>query len=115
MCLVLAVLAGLLGMHGPAAAPAFAAPASSHSHERQAGPPVSADGDCHDPCEGHETHAVTDCAAASVGAGPAPSPPSPAPYATGGATAAASAGAAPPAPEGGRGPPSLSQLQLLRI
>ncbi|MCC3649971.1 DUF6153 family protein [Streptomyces sp. S07_1.15] len=117
-CLVLAVLAGLLGLHGLAAAPASTALAPPHSSassgERPAGPRLSADGACHDPCGGHETHAVTDCAAASVSTGPAPSPLSPARYAVRGA-AGTPATAGPPAPRGGRGPPSLSELQLLRI
>lgn len=119
--LVLALLAGLLGMH--ALAPG-AAVADDHPHPApmaaasMATVSVSAThGDCDGAGHcgtGHVSHADTTCAAAAVSGGPAlpalvPDPvadvvrdDSPCPYAGS-------------APDDARAPPSLAELQLLRI
>ncbi|MEU0131761.1 DUF6153 family protein [Streptomyces sp. NPDC006289] len=116
--LVLAVLAGVLAMHGlaPGPTPAKAATTgSAHAmvtaHEKAA----EAAGDCLHAAggSGHVHHADATCAAAGVGASYVPHPPAAVP----GARLAAQVlppGAA-GAPEGGRAPPDLAELQLLRI
>ncbi|MFF2139189.1 DUF6153 family protein [Streptomyces sp. NPDC058193] len=115
--LVLAVLAGMLAMHGPAPGPApakTAAPGSAHAvmmgHEKAG----QAAGDCSHAAggPGHAHHADATCAAAGVGAPYAPPPPTSAP----GIPRVAQV----PAPDasgalGGRAPPDLAELQLLRI
>ncbi|MFD3717475.1 DUF6153 family protein [Streptomyces sp. NPDC058674] len=117
--LVLAVLAGVLAMHGFASGPAPAkAPAAVSGHvmatahdgaDRQvAGACSHTDGGT-----GHAEHADAACAAAGVSA----------PYAPPVLAAALDAGSVPMAPpgsasgliEGGRAPPDLAELQLLRI
>ncbi|MEU2713166.1 DUF6153 family protein [Streptomyces sp. NPDC007205] len=116
--LVLAVLAGLLGMH--ALAPGGGMGRSEHAPSaRLTGVvAVSAQDDC--PGDdghcggGHLHHADPTCASGAVNGGPqlpalAPDPvtaPAPAP---GPRSRAASA------PDGARAPPSLAELQLLRI
>ncbi|MET8922535.1 DUF6153 family protein [Streptomyces sp. NPDC004623] len=116
--LVLAVLAGMLAMHGlaPGPAPAKAAvPASAHAvmavHEKageMAGDSSHAVGR-----PGHARHADATCAAAGVGAPYAPPPLTSAPGIP--LVAQVLAPGASGAPEGGRAPPDLAELQLLRI
>lgn len=117
--LVLAVLAGIVAMHGltpdvmpaahmmPAAtmSPAAPAPAMSASctHAVRSGGP--ADGH-------HSSHADTTCAAAGTAGGPAL--PALTPALGVAAEPPVSAGAVEPA-TGGRAPPDLAELQLLRI
>jgi hypothetical protein len=115
--LVMAVLAGVLGMHGlaPGVTP------TAHSDAGRAMVMTPADGMPHaggacahtNGATGHLDHADGTCAAAGIGsayAPPAPAgalpdtPPPPAP-------SAASSGS----PRDGRAPPDLSELQLLRI
>ncbi|MEU8774494.1 DUF6153 family protein [Streptomyces sp. NPDC048606] len=167
--LVLAVLTGLLGMHGlgpggipakaPAAVaaafrPALAAATSPHDTARHAAPSHSTarhTAPSHDaarpeasphgtvvdrttpvgardaavpaaPCAcphegpggGHAEHADPTCAAPGTGAPPVLSGPAPAPGALG-APAPAAHGIAPASAVDGRAPPSLSELQLLRV
>ncbi|MFC9184510.1 DUF6153 family protein [Streptomyces globisporus] len=114
--LVLVVLAGLLAMHGLGPAPARAAAVSGgHGaltvHEgsvQAAGDRAHAAGGA-----GHAQHADVTCAAAGVGAPYAPPPPASAP----GVPTAAQVlfTSASGAPGGGRAPPDLAELQLLRI
>ncbi|MGW5306768.1 DUF6153 family protein [Streptomyces griseoluteus] len=112
--LVLAVLAGLLGMH--ALAPVGGTGHPEHAHAVHAGVVADAPGDCPDgDCGGHRLHhADPACASGAVSSGPElPKP------------VAGPAGAPEPcddprlrtgtAPDGARAPPSLAELQLLRI
>lgn len=117
--LVLAVLAGLLGMHA-------LAPGGGMGHVAHAGQvraahgtvAVAAPDDCPDAdghCGGHRPHhADPACASGAVDGGPQLPPPVPGP-----AHAAAPATCPHPgpatAPEGARAPPDLAELQLLRI
>ncbi|MFJ2292424.1 DUF6153 family protein [Streptomyces sp. NPDC087894] len=116
--LVLAVLAGVLGMHGlaPGPAPAKAAvPGIAHAvrmaHEKV--------GQTAEDCShaaggpGHAHHADATCAAAGVGAPYAPPPLTSAPGIP--LMAQVLSPGASGAPEGGRAPPDLAELQLLRI
>ncbi|GAA2392727.1 DUF6153 family protein [Streptomyces glaucosporus] len=118
MLLVLAVLTGLVAMHGPAT---VGLPGGSHTrpadvHAMPASAMAPDDAECvHSPhgTEGHPHHADSVCAAAGV-SGP---PVLPALSASA-VTTAAGALAVPRVPAdslGGRAPPSLSELQLLRI
>ncbi|MEU9558318.1 DUF6153 family protein [Streptomyces fumanus] len=117
--LVLAVLAGVLAMHGlaPGPTPAKATvPGSAHAvmmaHE-EAGP---AGGDCSHVAggpAGHTHHADATCAAAGIGAPYAP-PPLACVLGVPLSAQVLSYGAA-GATEGGRAPPDLAELQLLRI
>lgn len=113
--LVLMVLAGLLAMHGLGPAPAkVPAVRGGHSapmgHEDAARP----SGDCAHAVggAGHTKHADTTCAAVGVGAPCAPPPPASAP---GVPAAQVLVPGVSGAPEGGRAPPDLAELQLLRI
>ncbi|WP_052479706.1 DUF6153 family protein [Streptomyces sp. AVP053U2] len=123
--LVLGLLAGLFGMHGlaPGGATAVTGPhvssgphaSSAAAHEDMTGS-VSAESVCHGGRDGsgHAQHADATCSSGAVGAGPALPAPLPDPT----ARAASSAGghrSAATDPEGGRAPPSLAELQLLRI
>ncbi|MFF4268424.1 DUF6153 family protein [Streptomyces sp. NPDC001536] len=114
--LVLALLAGLMGMH--ALAPG-AAVADEHPHA----PPMAAvsvsatHGDCDGAghCgSGHVSHADATCAAAAVSGGPTLPALVPDPVATvvRDESPRAYTGSD---PEGARAPPSLAELQLLRI
>ncbi|MFI6034174.1 DUF6153 family protein [Streptomyces sp. NPDC051315] len=113
--LVLGLLAGLLGMHGLAPGGALA----DHSHARPM--TVTATVVAHDDCSGHGDcggsplhHADPTCASAGVSGGPALPALVPDPVA-----ALVRADAVRPyaavAPDGARAPPSLAELQLLRI
>ncbi|MGC9379443.1 DUF6153 family protein [Streptomyces sp. MH13] len=115
--LVMAVLAGVLGMHGlaPGATPA-AQKGADHAMVRDAadGVPHAGGGCTHtDGGSSHLDHADGTCAAAGTGSAYTPPaltgtlldpPPAPAP-------AAGLSGS----PHDGRAPPDLSELQLLRI
>ncbi|MEV5434537.1 DUF6153 family protein [Streptomyces sp. NPDC052682] len=123
---VLGLLAGLLAMHG--LAPGGAAPGHSHAgpstavaagtHEALGAAVValSVDGECPDgPCGGgHAQHADPTCASAAVSGGPVlPAlvvDPVPVPVRTETLRTYAAA-----ARDGGRAPPDLAELQLLRI
>ncbi|MGK5534139.1 DUF6153 family protein [Streptomyces sp. URMC 129] len=111
--LVLAVLTGLLAMHGLSpATPASPAsgPYAPHAPHASEDPCVHADSGH----GGHDRHADSTCAAGAVGGGLAL--PAPTPAVSGAAAEPASAGHAPVPASGGRAPPpSLSELQLLRI
>lgn len=117
--LVLAVLAGVLAMHGLSPGPApIKAPTAvgGHGvamiHEKAVHQVV---GDCShtDSGSGHADHADAMCAAASVGAPYVP----PALTSALGVTPAVAAlpGSNAGTPEIGRAPPDLAELQLLRI
>ncbi|MBT2398765.1 DUF6153 family protein [Streptomyces sp. ISL-100] len=116
--IVLAVLAGVLAMHGlgPGLAPKASAATHAHgtvmAHEEAAHQAV---GDCShtDGGSGHVNHADATCAAAGLSAPYAP-PGLPAALDTGPAPVALT-GSAAGAPEVGRAPPDLAELQLLRI
>ncbi|MFD5453431.1 DUF6153 family protein [Streptomyces sp. NPDC127100] len=115
--LVMAVLAGVLGMHGlaPGATPA------AHADAAHATMPAAAEGMPHaggacahtDGGSGHLDHADGTCAAAGIGSAYAP------PALTGAPLDGAPAAAPATVPKGssgdGRAPPDLSELQLLRI
>ncbi|MFJ8537151.1 DUF6153 family protein [Streptomyces sp. NPDC093591] len=123
--LVLGLLAGLFGMHALGPGPAIAvsshpSPSSPHHpHARAMSAPMTAampdEYVCHgaDSGGGHVQHADPTCASGAVGAGPVlPAPmPDPSGTAVAGDLDGRSVAAA---PEGGRAPPSLAELQILR-
>ncbi|WP_338117164.1 DUF6153 family protein [Streptomyces viridochromogenes] len=128
MLLLLGLLAGLFGMHalGPgnvvaasSTSPHHASPASSHHAPARAmngrTTAMTDEAVCHgsDSGGGHAQHADPTCASGSIGAGPVLPAPAPDP---GGATAAGDLDgrSATAATEGGRAPPSLAELQILR-
>ncbi|MGW0552455.1 DUF6153 family protein [Streptomyces altiplanensis] len=128
LLLVLAVLAGLVAMHGlgPAPAPAAAHATTSSHHAPAAGQEraTASDAACQDGCVhaddpagsggGHAEHADATCAAS--GTAGAPVLPAPAVLPGHAAVQAVLAhGVIPGATVCGRAPPSLSELQLLRI
>ncbi|WP_051741402.1 DUF6153 family protein [Streptomyces xylophagus] len=118
--LVAALLLGLLGMHGLGPVP-MAEPAPGHTATvttvalgEKASTPDPCDLDSGD-CGSHMAHADATCASASVAGTPAVIPvlqPDVAACAEvpDGRTSLTDGG-----PEGGRAPPSLAELQLLRI
>ncbi|MER5578133.1 DUF6153 family protein [Streptomyces massasporeus] len=123
---VLGLLVGLLGMHG--LAPGGGLPGQTHgeqAHASQAAAPRSHVLETHEPrtqvmpyghcgdC-GHVQHADATCASGAVGGGPVVPPlvPDPVPVGDGESAVRAYAFAD---TEGARAPPSLSELQLLRI
>ncbi|MFD6907346.1 DUF6153 family protein [Streptomyces sp. NPDC060077] len=118
--LLLGLLAGLLGMHalGPADAGAAGSRSPHHSPAvtTHAGMGTADEFICHgaDGSGGHAQHADATCASGAVGAGPVlpplmPDPVDPAP------SADDLPGAFTATPWGGRAPPTLAELQLLRI
>jgi len=118
--LVCALLLGLLGMHGLGPVPEVTA-ASGHGRMvsvAYADVKALIPGECdhgEGGCPGHTDHADPTCASGSVAGGPAV-----APVLLPDVTACAGAGDVPAFsvgsdPDGGRAPPSLSELQLLRI
>ncbi|WP_228974522.1 DUF6153 family protein [Streptomyces sp. DH12] len=115
--LVLAVLAGVLGMHGlvPGSLPVAAAGTGHHAVRAPASDVPRLDGGCShsDGGAGHSDHADGTCAAA--GTGSAYTPPAPAPAPSGAPAAVAPGNGLPASAVSGRGPPDLSELQLLRI
>ncbi|AWN28555.1 MULTISPECIES: DUF6153 family protein [Streptomyces] len=110
---VLGLLAGLLGMHG--LGPVAAAPSSAHDHRMSVVAKAHAhcpDGDCGG--SGHVHHADPTCASAALH-GP-PAPPALTPSLGSPVQPSEAAGAGEPVNrDGGRAPPSLAELQLLRI
>ncbi|WP_405975241.1 DUF6153 family protein [Streptomyces sp. NBC_00988] len=118
--LVAALLFGLLGMHGLGPVP-MAEPAHGHSMAattvatgERASTPDACDHGAGD-CGSHMEHADATCASASVAGAPAVVPvlqPDVAACAQApdGRTSRTGSG-----PDGGRAPPSLAELQLLRI
>jgi hypothetical protein len=115
---VLGLLAGLLGMHG--LAPGGGLPGQTHAlqgHQAQT-PPASVSPTHVMPylhCGGgHVRHADATCASGAVGGGPVLPPlvPDPVPVAVGESAVRAYAVAD---TDGARAPPSLAELQLLRI
>ncbi|MFB7170224.1 DUF6153 family protein [Streptomyces sp. NPDC056254] len=117
--LVLAVLAGILGMHalGPAPARAALPPEAHHAMAADHGAPAGGRtaGDCSHPDggSGHSGHADATCAAAGIASGY--TPPALAESPAGASAVSSSAPAAPPAAAVPRAPPDLAELQLLRI
>ncbi|MGY0059904.1 DUF6153 family protein [Streptomyces sp. LZ34] len=116
--LVLGLLAGVLGMHalGPTGG------LISGAHERPAAMgTVVATAAVHSGCDGmcggsHIHHADPTCASPAVGSGPSLSAPPSTPVAVCGHDLAVSRlGGTAPSPADGRAPPSLAELQLLRI
>ncbi|MGW3951619.1 DUF6153 family protein [Streptomyces sp. NPDC004752] len=113
--LVLGLLAGLLGMH--ALAPGGAAASPAHGPAPSATAVVAADPDCPDDghCGGHHArHADPTCASGAVSWGP--DLPALVPHPVTAAVPTDRIGSCPSAaPDGARAPPSLAELQLLRI
>ncbi|WP_198358384.1 DUF6153 family protein [Streptomyces fildesensis] len=115
--LVLAVLVGLLGMHGltsASAAPAAAVPMPAHAPAAFPADDCACHDQAHGPAGGHSHHADALCVAAGTSHGPA------LPALTLVAVEPAAQAGMPQhqsghAVGGGRAPPSLSELQLLRI
>ncbi|MGI5196040.1 DUF6153 family protein [Streptomyces sp. CA-288835] len=118
--LVCALLLGLLGMHGLGAVPEVTA-ASGHDRMMSvahADVMASMPGECdhgEGGCSGHTDHADPTCASASVAGGPVVAPALLPAVAACAGTADVPASAADSEPDGGRAPPSLSELQILRI
>ncbi|MFD9288426.1 DUF6153 family protein [Streptomyces sp. NPDC060030] len=117
LLLVLAVLAGVLAMHGlgPGSAPTKA-PAVAGGHAMALGheevvPQVV--GDCSHSDGGANHHADATCAATGIGVTYAP--PVLAATLDAGPVPVALPGSAAGTPESGRAPPDLAELQLLRI
>ncbi|MFJ6072653.1 DUF6153 family protein [Streptomyces sp. NPDC093065] len=115
---VLGLFAGLLGMHGLAPGGGLPEPSAGHPHASAA--PMAA-GEAHagcprndGSCGGHLRHADAVCASGAVGDGPVlPAPvPDPVPVAVCDGIVRTHAV---DAPDGARAPPSLAELQLLRI
>jgi hypothetical protein len=138
--LVLGLLAGLFGMHavsvggvvavaahhGSGHAPRTAMAAATGSMTATATATATAaesassgiadESVCHGAgnSDGHAHHADATCASGAVGGGPALPVPLPDPV-TGAVLADADRRSVPVTPESGRAPPSLAELQLLRI
>ncbi|MFJ3718747.1 DUF6153 family protein [Streptomyces sp. NPDC090057] len=112
--LVLAVLAGLLGMHALAPGGGTGHPARAHTGYRAVA--VMAQDACPDGhCGGdHLHHADASCASGAVKDGPGSPVPAPGPV-TAQAAPEACPSLAGTAPDGARAPPTLAELQLLRI
>lgn len=117
MLLVLAVLAGVLGMHGlaPGGVPAAQTGAGHEMVVAAADSVAHADGGCAPTDGGSDPldHADGTCAAA--GTGSAYTPPALAGAVLDVPAAASPAAAATGSARDGRAPPDLSELQLLRI
>ncbi|MFI9585930.1 DUF6153 family protein [Streptomyces sp. NPDC052236] len=117
--LVFGLFIGLIGMHGLGAMPTGAqmsVSAMSADGSHAAVEVTEPDACTHDAggCEGHTEHADATCSASAV-----PGPPAP-PALLPGLQCSADASdvrrlGAPGEPGGGRAPPSLAELQLLRI
>ncbi|MEY9992877.1 hypothetical protein ABIE67_004909 [Streptomyces sp. V4I8] len=121
MLLLLGLLAGLFGMHalgpGDAITTAFSPTSPHHAHAMSGGHTTAMTDEtaCHgsDSGGGHAQHADPTCASGAIGAGPALPALAPDP---GGAAVAGDLGgrSVAAATEGGRAPPSLAELQILR-
>ncbi|WP_221342148.1 DUF6153 family protein [Streptomyces paradoxus] len=115
---VLGLLAGLLGMHGLAPGGGLPRPAHALQGHQAPTPSVSVSSTHGMPylhCgDGHVRHADATCASGAVGAGPVLPPlvPDPVPVAAGESAVRAYAVTD---TDGARAPPSLAELQLLRI
>ncbi|MFB7180827.1 DUF6153 family protein [Streptomyces sp. NPDC056257] len=129
LLLVLAVLAGLVAMHGlgPGASVPAGAHAAAGSHHVSAADhgKIAPDAPCHGGCVhagdpvddgrgGHAEHADATCAATGTAGAPVLPAPAVLPGITDAETVLAH-GILPDATACGRAPPSLSELQLLRI
>lgn len=101
--LVLAALLGVLAMHGLGAVPASALPAVSAPHQHH-----------DDGGADHDSHAGPMCLSGAVVGPPTPPPPGQAPPYASALPAPGPVGATSGEPDGGRAPPSLAELQLLR-
>ena len=127
--LVLGLLAGLLGMHALAPGGTVMGHAAHAAHAVRAVHPVHAanaaprhmtvsvgvrDGCAGDDCGGHVHHADQTCASGALGGGPVLLAPVADPVTVHG-PAEISRRHAGAAPDGARAPPSLAELQLLRI
>lgn len=119
MLLLLGLLAGLFGMHALGPGNAVAAASSPHAHARAmtaAHMPATTDETvCHGGTTGggHAQHADPTCASGAIGTGPVL--PALLPDPAGSAVCADLDGrSVAAAPEGGRAPPSLAELQILR-
>ncbi|MFE9020389.1 DUF6153 family protein [Streptomyces sp. NPDC007808] len=116
LLVLLGLLAGLFAMHG--LAPGDAVAAAAHPHAPAASAPAQAPTDesvCHggDAGGGHAQHADPTCASGAVGAGPVL--PALVPDPSGSAAGVDLDGRSVTAtPKGGRAPPSLAELQILR-
>ncbi|WP_328773906.1 DUF6153 family protein [Streptomyces sp. NBC_00286] len=118
--LVCALLLGLLGMHGLGPVPEVTAASGYDRMVSVAHTDVMASmpGECdhgEGGCSGHTDHADPTCASASVAGGPVVAPALLPAVAACAGTADVPASAVGSEPDGGRAPPSLSELQLLRI
>ncbi|WP_055535704.1 DUF6153 family protein [Streptomyces graminilatus] len=121
---VLGLLAGVLAMHGlaPGGLSVGMTHSAHHGHEAQAsrslsmraGPAEESVCHCSGSPDGHAQHADATCASGAVPAGHTFAALAPDP-AGASALAARADRSLPPAPEGARAPPSLAELQLLRI
>ncbi|MCZ4508758.1 DUF6153 family protein [Streptomyces sp. ActVer] len=116
--LVLTVLVALVGMHGLASAnpvpSEHAGPHASRQMAADAGSPYACHTDDCGSAERHASHADQMCASGAIPA-PAVIPALAASVPSGMATAAQPLTPVPYQPAGGRSPPSLAELQLLRI
>jgi hypothetical protein len=111
--LVLGLLFGVLGMHALAPGGIMGGHEGRSLHVRTAA--VTVDTVCHDGCgSGHLHHADATCASGAVSGGPTLPALVPDPAAGAFATVDLCAQTA-TAQEGARAPPSLAELQLLRI
>ncbi|WP_329249741.1 DUF6153 family protein [Streptomyces canus] len=112
--LVLGMLVGVLAMHG------LAPGGGLHGHEGSRSThmttvAVSVDATCHDGCgSGHLHHADATCVSGAVSGGPVLPALAPDPATTAVADDSLCP-AAVPSQDGARAPPSLAELQLLRI
>ncbi|MFD3306971.1 DUF6153 family protein [Streptomyces sp. NPDC058694] len=117
--LVCALLLSLVGMHGLGPVPAGAAAHHPMPVAAPMGVVVSMPDACdhgEGGCTGHAQHADPTCASASVAGSPAMVPVLlPDVAACAGVPQAVGASSTGSGPDGGRAPPSLSELQLLRI
>ncbi|MBW5480575.1 DUF6153 family protein [Streptomyces bambusae] len=115
--LVLVLLAGILGMHALAPAPAAAQHAAAgHAHASGHGPAMAGSGEgCSHTAggSGHVDHADATCAATGVSSAYAPPALAAAPVTAD--TVASTAGVTADGALSGRAPPDLAELQLLRI
>lgn len=118
---VCVVLLGLLGMHGLGPVPEAAAMSvndqKTAGHTSVAVPMPMPSGCDHggNGCTGHSGHADTVCASASVAGAPAVVPVMLLDVVTSGEPRPGIDASDGSGPDGGRAPPSLSELQLLRI
>ncbi|NEE13232.1 hypothetical protein G3M58_43110 [Streptomyces sp. SID7499] len=118
---MLGLLVGLLGMHG--LAPGGGLPGHGHGEQAHASrvetprthePPTQVMPYGHCGADGHLQHADATCASGALGGGPVLPPLAPDPVPVGEGESAVRAYAVVDS-EGARAPPSLSELQLLRI